>query len=738
MNLLRSIKLTQRLVGAVLLVASTVGIGIGWAAVNRASVALEQEVSLKLSSVLASREAHLDSYLGSIIEDLEVVSTSPTTVNAVQQFAAAWSEIEGDPGSVLQQLYIRDNPHPTGEKDKLYDAGDSTTYSAVHAQFHPWFHRLQQTREYYDVFLFDTDGDLVYSVFKELDYATNLVRGEWQGTDLAKVFAAAAASRQSGFRSFTDFSPYAPSADAPASFIASPILTESGDFVGVLAFQMPVGRLNALMADTQGLGETGETYIVGDDLLMRTDSRFSEESTILVQSVESATVMEALKGNAGIEEILDYRDLPVISSYEPFDFEGVRWALMAEIDESEFSAPVRAMQKVLFFVVLGFLTGIGALGFILARGIARPIVEIAEVATILAGNDTSVSIPHTSREDEIGFMAQAVDTFKAGLIERGRLQAEAREAEEAQRREEQDRARLERERVEAEHRASEEHGQAIESLIGSFEGSVRSVLDGVAAAASELEATSTSMAELAESANSRVTEATGASQVASENVEAVASASEELSHSISEISEQVGESARIAGEAVSAADEASGMVRHLADDVGRIGTVIGLINDIAEQTNLLALNATIEAARAGEAGKGFAVVASEVKALATQTANATGDIESQISSVQGGSEDMAKSVEMIREVISQTQTIASGIAAAVEQQNAATSEISRSAQGAADNTARVSTNMDVVSQGSVETRVAAEQVLGASQELARNGVTLQGVVDDFLEGIRAL
>lgn len=244
----------------------------------RATLLSDAEAKLDISRV--ARTSELKNYLDSIAEDLALVAENPISAEAIGAFTQAWTEIEGSPKSVLQTLYITSNPNPQGEKENLTDAGDGSSYSAVHARYHPWFRDLQRTREYYDVFLFDLDGNLIYSVFKELDYATNLNSGQWKDTDLSVVFKQAARG-QKNQNYFTDFRPYSPSYDAPASFISRAVYATTGEKIGVLAFQMPVGRLNAMMQKSEGLGETGETYIVGSDKLMRSDSRFSEDSTIL-------------------------------------------------------------------------------------------------------------------------------------------------------------------------------------------------------------------------------------------------------------------------------------------------------------------------------------------------------------------------------------------------------------------------------------------------------------------------
>ena len=735
MRTLRSVSLSQRLTLAFVMVTLGVGAGLGTLAVRQSGQALREEMASKLETVLEARSVALGRYLDAVEEDLLLVATNATTLAAVSAFDSAAAE-SADQRGTLQSLYIERNPHPAGERQKLDDAGDGSAYSAVHARFHPWFRDLQERRGYYDIFLIDAQGDVVYTVFKERDYATNLRSGEWRDTDLATVFRNAEAFAGGGGVAFVDFAAYAPSGSAPASFIATPLVASDGKFLGVLAFQMPVGRINEIMTERTGLGETGEAYLVGGDHLMRSDSRFSSESTILLREVRTATVSSALKGASGVADAVDYRGEAVMAAFKPLVFHGTSWAIIAEVDVAEFQAPIDAIRNRILLIALALIGLAGAVGIFFARGIARPIIGLAGVATTLAGDDTSVEIPYTDRGDELGAMAKAVMTFKTGLIERRRLQAEAREAEERQRADEERRAQEEQRQAEERLRAREERAASIERLIRDFEGQVRAVLDGVSSAATELEATATGMARLAQDTLEQVGSATQAGGEAAGNVEAVAAASEELSRSIAEITQQVDQSRAITGKAVTATRGARDTVSLLGEDVARISEVVRLINEIAEQTNLLALNATIEAARAGDAGKGFAVVAHEVKQLANETAKATGEIASQIFSVQDRSKAMSEAVGTMSVVIEETAMISTGIAAAVEQQDAATSEISRSAQSASGSTHAASRSLGSVRDGAQETQAAAEQVLGASKELAHNGVMLQGIVDGFLADIR--
>jgi methyl-accepting chemotaxis protein len=259
----------------------------------------------------------------------------------------------------------------------------------------------------------------------------------------------------------------------------------------------------------------------------------------------------------------------------------------------------------------------------------------------------------------------------------------------------------------------------------------------VSSASTELEASATTLTSTAERTQRLTTVVAAASEEASTNVQSVASATEELSSSITEISRQVQESARVASEAVGQARTTTERVSELSKAATRIGDVVELINTIAGQTNLLALNATIEAARAGEAGRGFAVVASEVKALAEQTAKATGEIGQQIASIQTATEHSVGAIRDISDTIEKLSEISSAIAAAVEEQGAATQEISRNVQQAAEGTHQVSSNITDVQRGASETGSASSQVLAAAQSLSGDSNRLKLEVGKFLDTVRA-
>jgi len=258
----------------------------------------------------------------------------------------------------IRQAYVRDNPWPPSERNRLEDAADGSRYSAIHAKFHPLARLFVTQRGYYDFFLIDPDGEIFYSVQKEADFGTNLETGAWRDTGLADVFRRSILPGNRGRVVFSDLEPYGPSNDEPAMFMATAIRSDNGGLLGVLALQLPTDRINAIMAFTEGMGDTGETYLVGQDYLMRSNSRFSEESTILRTRVDTIPARRALAGENATVFARDYRGVEVLSAYDSIELDGFRWAVLAEMDREEVlrtlsgRRPAIAGIAFLFFVLV--------------------------------------------------------------------------------------------------------------------------------------------------------------------------------------------------------------------------------------------------------------------------------------------------------------------------------------------------------------------------------------------------
>jgi methyl-accepting chemotaxis protein len=418
------------------------------------------------------------------------------------------------------------------------------------------------------------------------------------------------------------------------------------------------------------------------------------------------------KYGVGSEDELAAKIVPAVQS-----FFAVRDAALAEAADRAGAARDAALMMLelaglAVVALLGVLAGVTVM---LRRRMITPLATLTDVVGDMAAGVHDVTIPTIGRDDEIGAMARSLQVFREALIAK-------KAADEAA-------------AVEAE--AKIQRGQRVDKITRDFEAMIGEIVDIVSSASSQLEASAGTLTATAQRSEQLTTIVATASEEASTNVQSVASATEEMASSVNEISRQVQDSARIAGEAVEQAQHTNDRVGELAKAAARIGDVVELINTIAGQTNLLALNATIEAARAGEAGRGFAVVASEVKALAEQTAKATGEISQQINGIQAATQQSVGAIKEIGDTIGRMSEIASTIASAVEEQGAATQEISRNVQHASHGTQQVSSNIADVQRGASETGSASSQVLAAAKSLSGESTRLKAEVGKFLSSVRA-
>jgi methyl-accepting chemotaxis protein len=352
---------------------------------------------------------------------------------------------------------------------------------------------------------------------------------------------------------------------------------------------------------------------------------------------------------------------------------------------------------------------------LISRSVSRPVVRLTGVMDQLAAGDTTIEIPALDRLDEVGEMGRAVQVFKEGAIARARLEAEQQVAQAAR----------------------ERRTATIDRMIAAFDGEVTEILADLGQSAYGLRATSEIMAGSVRVTGTKAAAVATASEEASLNVQTVASAAEQLAASIATVAQQVARSSEVAQTAAAAARETDTTVQSMAEAAQKIGEVVNLINSIANQTNLLALNATIEAARAGDAGKGFAVVAAEVKTLAGQTARATDDIRSQVASIQDVTAQAVDAIRGIGRITGEMNEISTAVAAAVEEQRAATGEIAQSVTLAAMGTREVAGNIVGVSASAAETGGAAGDVLQTAEGVTHSSESLRRLVDGFLEGVRA-
>ena len=375
----------------------------------------------------------------------------------------------------------------------------------------------------------------------------------------------------------------------------------------------------------------------------------------------------------------------------------------------------QALMMAMIGVIVIAIAGLLAFNILVARSVSSPVTMITGLMGRMAGGERAIEIPALNRSDEIGQMYAALSSFKESLSKADRL--------------------AEQQQAEAETRA--ERGDLMETMCHNFDQSITGLLKSFEDVMGELRQSAEIMSEAARQTETEARAANAASQSAGSNVNSVAGATEELVASVGEIGRQTERSSEIAARAAERAGETDRQIQGLADAAQKVGDVVKLITDIAEQTNLLALNATIEAARAGEAGKGFAVVASEVKNLANQTAHATEEISQQVATIQGETKIAVTAIQGISEIVGEIHQIATAVAAAIEQQGSATREIARNVEGASSGTQSVSASISHVSQAATQTGGAAKAMLSAVAKLADRSAQVQGKVSDFLREIRS-
>lgn len=360
-------------------VAAAVGLtlvalaGIGFAAYQRAADQLLQRAEDTYAALLELRRDALQSHLETVAGEVRYYAADRTIRGILEDFSEAWNHLGSQAPARLRAAYVLNNPYPVGERHLLEQARDGSAYTTLHGAHHDWLRGFLDQHGYDDIFLIAPDGDLIYTAFKEDDFGTNLLGGHYRETGLGAAFRGARDATEPGTVLFSDFAPYTPSHRKPAAFVASPVFGDDAKLLGVLAFQLAVEPIDAIMQVAQGMGETGRMFVVGPDLLLRSNSRFATDSTILRARVDTPTVRRTLVGEAGVELAEDHTGVPVLTAYGPMEFLGATWAVIAEVDEVEVLEPIRRLRNFLVVAtIVAMLVVSTIVGFSLSWMLNRP------------------------------------------------------------------------------------------------------------------------------------------------------------------------------------------------------------------------------------------------------------------------------------------------------------------------------------------------------------------------------
>ncbi len=758
--MLKNVKLGTRLIILFLLVGIIPFAIIGFVSLTIGSTALESQAFNQLEAVREIKKEQIRTYFKTVENQMATFAENKMTTDAMFKFSEYLSDFTfenniddsnlpelksklryyyendytaeiakhsvagifdvdalmnslSEEGVGIQYYYIAFNENPVDKKLLMDEARDLATYSRnAHKVYHPSFRNYMEKFGYKDILLIEPEkGTVVYSVTKRAEFGTSLTDGPFKDTHIGQLFQSIVAEPKRGNVVMQDYAVYGPAFNEPVGFIGAPIFDESDDFVGVAVFQLSLDSLNQIMSKRDGMGESGETYLVGQDLLMRSDSfrdpkQFSAKISLSNPEkgqINTEVVKKALEGKPGKIITKSYHGGEVLSAYVPIDIHGVKWALMAEILKSE---ALEAKKSLIFWNTAIGISGallIFGLALLISKSITRPIVKVVNGLDELAQGEGDLTMRLTANgKDEIADLAHKFNAFME------KLQSMIKEV-----------------------------TTGVETLSTSS-GSLKEISIEMTSGSEHTSAKSNTVASASEEMSVNMNSVAASMEQSSNNTDTVAKAASEMTTTIAEIAENTANAHEVTEDAVQQIHSASEKVLALGKAAQKIDKITETITDISEQTNLLALNATIEAARAGESGRGFAVVANEIKALARQTAQATLDIQQQINDVQNSTSSTASSIDEISKVIVGINDIVTVISAAVEEQSASTNEIVNNINQTAQGISEVTVN---VNQSSIASQSISQEIADVNQsanEISENSAHVKTSAEDLSELAQSL
>ncbi|MCD6354090.1 MAG: methyl-accepting chemotaxis protein [Prolixibacteraceae bacterium] len=650
---------------------------VEYVAINDAKEALEKSEFEKLEALGSLRGDLIKSYFTGALRDITSLAGTQNTLDALSKL----------------KTYSNNNKaiSPDGSLNST-----SFEYQKIYEEINPFFTRFLSFYKFYDLFLISPQGHVLFTVAKEKDLGANLATGQYRSSNLAKLWGKIKRDKKPAM---TDYAFYAPTGEN-AAFIGAPVLNGRGDLIAVVVLQLSTDNISEIMHEHTGLGETGETYLVGSDMLMRSNSHFSSGTSILKDKVETKSVIAALKGESGTAIIKDYRGVPVLSYYRPLRlgklFEtGFNWAIIAEIDKAEVLSNITTLQKKMILFVLILIGFVIVIALFFSRLFTRPILSLNKIAQQIAAGDLTQSTKIGRREGEIGELAESIKKMRENL----RTQME--------------------ELLNGTNILSSSSAQLM-----SMTSQLASGTAETATSVSETTATVEEVKQTAEISNQKATEVADSAQklvmVSNDGKHSVEATIEGM-HNIKQQMETI-----------------AGIVIQLSEKGNNIGDIVTNVSDIAEQSNLLAVNASIEAAKAGEQGKGFAVVAQEIKNLAARSKEFTiqiktilSDIQKEISSAVMATEQGAKVIDKGMSLSSNSSEVIAALAASVEQTSQTSIQIAASSQQQLIGMDQITSAMENIKEASVQTTTSLNQAEKSVSELNTLGKQLLSIIEKY-------
>lgn len=802
---------------------------LGYASLRQAEQSLTQRAYDQMQSIREGKREEIRAYLQSSGDNLVVLAATGDVRSALRELPAAFAQLAtegaGDPAAVRQAVtaywrdefgaaygernggtqvdisaavaaldpeavsaqfrYIADNANPLGKKGELDQAADGSSYSRLHALIHPVGRRAVQQYGLYDIFLFDMRGTVVYSYFKELDFATNMLTGPWKDSGLAESFVLSSSGKRPGDVSMTDYAPYRPSYDDQAVFLSAPVY-DGETQIGVIALQLPIDRINQIMTFNGnwrevGLGDSGETYLIGPNKTPRSISRFmvqdpaafvaslsgiesperlaqmtTRASNIGAMSIDTQATREALAGQSGVAVFPDYRGIPVLGAYAPLDAYGRRFVLTSEIDAAESNAPVVTLRSQITLAALGTLAFMGLLGGLyalrLSASINAPLARLGEVVDKVAKGDRQVRARMNSG-DEIGVLADAFDHM---LDERNLVQERIEKENED----------LNNSVIEIMTSVAELANRDLtvrvpvsENVTGAVSDAINMMSRSTAQALTHVRTISETVSRSSSEVRQRAERVSKVANTASDQATSAAAEIQQTAVALRQMGQAAGD-ANLQGEKAlkSTADamdlvratvsgisssrdqirETEKRVKRLAERSQEITSIVNIIGQIAERTSVLALNASMQAVAAGDAGRGFAVVADEVKRLAENAREATQQIGGLVGAIQA---DTSETLHAMNGTIAQVVDISrladraggqmDDTRGATEQLVAAVRGISTAAQAQNQASQTLLTRAYELLQGSQQTIDEIEAQRNEAEALGKSATELVSTVGQF-------